>query len=85
VRHLPHNGQHINHQLGIEGTATSSNHIIEVAEVLGIEAARSCIVDQIGYTMREHGLTVDARHIMLLGDCMTTKVYPLATLAPISC
>lgn len=42
--------------------------------MLGIEAARATIVDQIGYTMREHGLTVDARHIMLLGDCMTTKV-----------
>ncbi|KZV97740.1 beta and beta-prime subunits of DNA dependent RNA-polymerase [Exidia glandulosa HHB12029] len=58
---------------GIIGTHTTSNHIIEVAKVLGIEAARATIVDQINYTMREHGLTVDARHIMLLGDCMTTK------------
>ena len=47
---------------------------MEVEKVLGIEAARKCIVDQINYTMSSHGLGVDPRHLMLLGDVMCFKV-----------
>lgn len=41
--------------------------------VLGIEAARVSIVKQIDETMKSHGLAVDARHTMLLGDIMCFK------------
>lgn len=39
--------------------------------MLGIEAARNAIIDEIVSTMREQGLEVDVRHIMLVADMMT--------------
>jgi DNA-directed RNA polymerase III subunit RPC1 len=59
---------------GVIGRLTKSNHIMEVEKVLGIEAARQTIVDEITHTMSEHGLTVDPRHLGLLADTMTVKV-----------
>lgn len=58
---------------GVVGTRTSTNHILEVYEVLGIEAARASIIGEIDYTMSKHGMSVDPRHIQLLGDVMTYK------------
>ncbi|KIM21606.1 hypothetical protein M408DRAFT_18355 [Serendipita vermifera MAFF 305830] len=59
--------------LGIVGEHTVSNHIIEVEKVLGIEAARRTIINEIQYTMSQHGMYIDPRHIMLLGDVMSYK------------
>lgn len=59
---------------GINGLKTVSNHIMEVKQVLGIEAARKKIIDEINYTMSSHGMTIDIRHMMLLADLMTFKV-----------
>jgi hypothetical protein len=42
--------------------------------VLGIEAARRAIMDEIKTTMGAHGMSIDERHTMLLADCMTYKV-----------
>lgn len=58
---------------GIVGTRTSTNHVLEVNEILGIEAARGSIIKEIDYTMSNHGMSVDPRHIQLLGDVMTYK------------
>lgn len=58
---------------GIIGTQTYTNHILEVNKVLGIEAARARIIFEIDYTMSNHGMSVDPRHIQLLGDVMTYK------------
>ena len=58
---------------GVVGTKTSTNHILEVFQVLGIEAARASIIGEIDYTMSKHGMSVDPRHIQLLGDVMTYK------------
>lgn len=58
---------------GIVGTKTFTNHILEVYEVLGIEAARASIIAEIDYTMSKHGMSVDHRHVQLLGDVMTYK------------
>lgn len=58
---------------GVIGTETTSNHIMEVEQVLGIEAARTTIINQIQYTMSKHGMTIDRRHVMLLADTMTFK------------
>ncbi|KAF8420784.1 RNA polymerase Rpb1, domain 5 [Tirmania nivea] len=46
---------------------------MEMREVLGIEAARYFIINEISYTMREHGMDIDPRHMQLLGDVMTYK------------
>ena len=59
---------------GIVGEQTTSNHVIEVAQVLGIEAARKTIINEINYTMKSHGMSIDPRHVMLLGDVMSYKV-----------
>ena len=62
---------------GIVGEQTTSNHVIEVAQVLGIEAARKTIINEINYTMKSHGMSIDPRHVMLLGDVMSYKVRQL--------
>ena len=56
---------------GVDPTRTRTNNIWEIADVLGIEAARNAIIDEIVNTMREQGLEVDIRHIMLVADMMT--------------
>ncbi|KAJ3826441.1 hypothetical protein F5878DRAFT_258749 [Lentinula raphanica] len=58
---------------GVVGEHTSSNHVIEVAQVLGIEAARRTIINEIQYTMKSHDMNIDPRHVMLLGDVMSYK------------
>ncbi|KAJ4725928.1 DNA-directed RNA polymerase subunit [Melia azedarach] len=58
---------------GIDGRKTKSNHIFEVQQTLGIEAARTCIIDEINETMKNHGMSIDIRHMMLLGDLMTFR------------
>lgn len=58
---------------GIKGTATYSNHIMEVEKYLGIEAGRRSILNEIKYIMTMHGITVDIRHIGLLSEVMTSK------------
>lgn len=58
---------------GVIGTETRTNHVLETFTVLGIEAARACIINEIDTTMSSHGMSVDPRHIQLLGDVMTFK------------
>ena len=58
---------------GIDGTRTKSNHIMEMQAVLGIEAARLTISEEIKYVMKMYAITVDRRHLMLLSDVMTFK------------
>lgn len=41
---------------------------------MGIEAARSTIINEIQYTMVNHGMSIDRRHVMLLADLMSYKV-----------
>lgn len=56
---------------GIDPTRTKTNNINEIGEVLGIEAARNAIINEATETLREQGLSVDVRHIMLVADIMT--------------
>jgi DNA-directed RNA polymerase subunit A" len=50
---------------------TSTNSIMEIFEVLGVEAARNAIINEASKTLEEQGLTVDIRHIMLVSDLMS--------------
>ena len=56
---------------GVDPARTKTNNINEIAEVLGIEAARNAIINEALDTLSEQGLTVDIRHIMLVADMMT--------------
>lgn len=62
---------------GIEFHHCTTNHIMETETILGIEAARSTIINEIQYTLREHGIYVDSRHISLVADTMTFKGHVL--------
>jgi DNA-directed RNA polymerase subunit A" len=58
---------------GIDKAKTITNSIDEIFEVLGIEAARNAIINEAYRTLREQGLNVDLRHIMLVADLVTTE------------
>ena len=56
---------------GVDANKVMTNSILEVADVLGIEAARNSIIREAMGTLGEAGLDVDIRHIMLVADLMT--------------
>lgn len=56
---------------GVVSTKTRSNNVMECCDVLGIEAARTTIADEIGEVMGDMG--IDPRHMQLLADVMTYK------------
>jgi DNA-directed RNA polymerase subunit A' len=57
---------------GIDTKRSTTNNIWEIANVLGIEAARSVLINEITSTLDEQGLEVDIRHILLVSDLMTS-------------
>lgn len=56
---------------GVNGNATKTNSVMEMREVLGIEAARKTIIDEIDVVMGD--MDIDPRHMQLLADVMTYK------------
>ena len=56
---------------GVDPARTMTNNVHEIAMVLGVEAARNSIISEITDTLKEQGLEVDIRHIMLVADMMT--------------
>jgi DNA-directed RNA polymerase subunit A" len=60
---------------GVDAPNVMTNSILEVADVLGIEAARNSIIHEAMGTLGEAGLDVDIRHIMLVADLMTNDGY----------
>jgi DNA-directed RNA polymerase subunit A" len=66
-------GSNLKDVFGVEGvdtTRTRTNNISEIAQVLGIEAARNAIIHEALSTLSEQGILVDVRHIMLVADMM---------------
>ncbi|MEZ0319791.1 MAG: DNA-directed RNA polymerase subunit A'' [Pyrobaculum sp.] len=55
----------------VDATRTYSNDLHEVEEVLGIEAARTLVAQEIKRVLDEQGLDVDIRHMYLVADAMT--------------
>jgi len=56
---------------GVDTRRTTCNNIHEILKVFGIEAARMSIVNNAMETLKEGGLDVDVRHVMLVADMMT--------------
>ncbi|MEM2058699.1 MAG: DNA-directed RNA polymerase subunit A'' [Thermoproteota archaeon] len=56
---------------GIDPHKVYTNNISEIAEVLGIEAARSAIIKEAFQVLDQQGLDVDMRHVILIADLMT--------------
>lgn len=59
----------------VDGFRTTTNNIFEIQEVLGIEAARQAIVDEVFKVIENQGLNVDVRHIMLVADTMCVSGF----------
>jgi DNA-directed RNA polymerase subunit A" len=57
----------------VDQTRTVTNNVHEIRAVLGIEAARRAIINELADTLEEQGLEVDVRHIMLVADMMTAS------------
>lgn len=57
---------------GVDMTRTTTNNIHEIYLVFGIEAARNAIIQEATNTLKEQGLEVNIRHIMLVADLMTS-------------
>jgi DNA-directed RNA polymerase subunit A" len=55
----------------VDRTRTYSNDLHEVEEVLGIEAARTLVAQEVKRVLEEQGLDVDIRHMYLVADAMT--------------
>ncbi|MEK6858926.1 MAG: DNA-directed RNA polymerase subunit A' [Nanoarchaeota archaeon] len=57
---------------GINKDKVTSNDIHEVANVLGIEAARQTIMNEIKKVIDSQGLEINLRHLDLISDAMTS-------------
>ncbi len=55
----------------VDGKRTISNDFYEVAGVLGIEAARQLIVNEVQEVLKSQGLDINMRHLKLISDAMT--------------
>jgi DNA-directed RNA polymerase subunit A" len=57
----------------VDETRTISNDMFEVVSVLGIEAARQVVINEVVKVIENQGLNIDPRHIMLVADMMSTE------------
>jgi DNA-directed RNA polymerase subunit A" len=55
----------------VDNRRTTTNDLHQIARVLGIEAARNAVVEELEGVLGEQGLDVDVRHLMLIADLMT--------------
>lgn len=62
----------------VDASRTTSNHLIEVIEVLGIEAARRTLLHELREVISFDGSYVNYRHLAILCDLMTHKGYLMA-------
>ncbi|MFV2014661.1 MAG: DNA-directed RNA polymerase subunit A'' [Candidatus Heimdallarchaeota archaeon] len=56
---------------GVDPTRVTTNSIQEVLETLGVEAARQGVINEAMAVLKDQGLEVDIRHILLVSDLMT--------------
>ncbi|CAI0551808.1 unnamed protein product [Linum tenue] len=62
----------------VDAKRTSSNHLIEVIEVLGIEAVRRALLDELRVVISFDGSYVNYRHLAILCDTMTYRGHLMA-------
>lgn len=55
----------------VDQSRVFTNDILETSNILGIEAGRAMIVNELKKVLDDNGIAVDVRHIMLLADLMT--------------
>jgi len=60
---------------GIDKNNVRTNNVSEIAETLGIEAARNALINELSNTLEDQGLEVDQRYLMLVSDLMCHRGY----------
>jgi DNA-directed RNA polymerase subunit A' len=55
----------------VDSYLTTTNDFMEIQRVLGIEAARNSIIEELQKVLQSQDITVDVRHLMLVADAMT--------------
>jgi len=60
----------------VDPPRTITNDCKEIYEVLGVEAARACILNELSRILSEQGLEVDRRYVSLVADAMTHTGKP---------
>ncbi|HLC24297.1 MAG TPA: DNA-directed RNA polymerase subunit A' [Nitrosopumilaceae archaeon] len=60
---------------GIDKKDIRTNNVFEIANTLGIEAARNALINELSTTLEDQGLEVDIRYIMLVADLMCSRGY----------
>ena len=58
---------------GVNPDKVFTNDLHEISNVLGIEAARQAIMDEIQKILTSQGLDIDKRHLMLVSDAMSSS------------
>ncbi len=56
---------------GVDQTRTTTNDLFEAEKVLGLEAARNLILEELQSTLDEQGMNVDVRWLLMISDTMT--------------
>ncbi|KAI4291007.1 DNA-directed RNA polymerase II subunit RPB1 [Pancytospora philotis] len=59
----------------VHGSKLVTNDFITIASVLGIEAARQSILNELSFVIEANGSYVNQRHLALLADVMTVKGF----------
>ncbi|CAH9133480.1 unnamed protein product [Cuscuta epithymum] len=62
----------------VDAKRTTSNHLIEVIEILGIEAVRKALLDELRAVISFDGSYVNYRHLAILCDTMTYRGHLMA-------
>lgn len=57
----------------VDHRATVSNDCLEIQHVLGIEAARQSLINELRFVLNSYGIYVNYRHLATLTDIMTQR------------
>ena len=63
---------------GVDYTRTVSNHLPDIIETLGIEAARRALMKEVRGVIEFDGSYVNYRHLAILCDSMTSRGHFMA-------
>ncbi len=69
-------GSNVKHALKVDGVDRKrviTNNVSEIVDTLGIEAARNALISELNTILRDQGLEVDNRYIMLVADLMCSR------------
>lgn len=62
----------------VDASRTTSNHLVEIIEILGIEAVRKALLDELRVVISFDGSYVNYRHLAILCDTMTYRGHLMA-------